>query len=360
VTGPGGSRFVRVSLLNHITAVSRAKKIRTTFGKHSSWLLARLFRNWGWQLREFREDFDARPGEFGKHMVAKNAFDRELKSKLRQILEEKNAYPFLIVSGLLPTGKFMPPFRKIQGGCYDIICSGLIHQCDCLHKRAVEGKPPWRVFESDSIMQKNVISDGKDMPLRYRQMTPERRMPHEAGVDNENVCARIVVFACVENSLEDPIWLLPVRTIIQGLSEGSKKFLTERKFEFFGTWSLKTLEASEKRGRKSVLVLGDQEDRDGYLSYDMDRFNLADEKLEEGHRVAMAELNSIIEEKGRDESSGAIPIILRKGDLLISDNYRILHCRKERSLDGAPLNWLRFNRKRHLRVFYGFPEVATP
>ena len=78
------------------------------------------------------------------------------------------------------------------------------------------------------------------MHLRYRTATPELP-PATAGL---NTAARIIVFACIENPIADPIYLIRADEVINEMPAEKKNLLYEPNFDIFDRWTLRHTDAT--------------------------------------------------------------------------------------------------------------------
>jgi hypothetical protein len=286
-----------------------------------------------------------------------------MRKRLKDVLRYSNPLPFLVLRRLLP--RYELPWTHagesawfIRKGIYNLVCSGLISLTGSILHRKNEGTPPWKDFRTSFHMQKNAKSDGYDMPLRYRQATPERRFPHDLNVRRQDdLSASVVVFACIENPIRDPIWLLPVSEVIKRLSDDNLKLLSDNKFEFFDNWTENWISEHAIRDQSVIEWVGPPDNRVCLLSYDMNRLNSLYAPTDSHYKEALGKLDHAIEVAGCDENSGAIPIVLTPGDVLVLDNARMMYARKE--MPYASFRRLMVGRpaERYLRAYYGFPDA---
>jgi hypothetical protein len=341
------------------------------------------------------------PGSFGDHFK-KNSVALGVKldkwpwfpaaltgqeGALEHFLGEEE--PFLIIKGALLKRHPLPNLVKsLREGTdaaarkrflahVSLIVAGLIAatHTELRYKEASRKKHGLHIYQdffTGEGQEKNRFSDGdrstsdvgvdghgsgRDLHMRYRTATPERPLANTGGISK---AARIIVFACIENPISDPIYLIKARDVVSKIKEDTKRHLSDEAFVFFDFWDIETIDRGDLGSSKKILYDGDP--GQWWLSFDPNRFvsrNSDNVKIDGRHLAAVGDLMKCIEETAEDGS--ARKIVLERGDILIVDNYRALTRRQEHGYVYFYLNAKNFMRRhkvppvRWLRMFYGFP-----
>jgi hypothetical protein len=315
-----------------------------------------------------KKSYNANAHIFGEKI--KKFLPASLKDRLEEFAKG-GGEPFLIVRGvfsrrypqLLSLARRLDSdpndrSRKIVGEAanklleerrYNLIASALIAAADAKHCRKLEKHPVYRDFITDIASEKNQFVEGRDMHLRYRTATPENA-PAASG---SGKAARVVLFACIENPIAAPIYLIRADKVVSQLSEKVRSLLLDANFNFFDNWDPDTF-VRERQKQKRILYDGPSES-DPWLSFDANRLDTTYTKTTPAHLSAVVELMESIR---KTAATDAREIVLRRGDALIVDNYRALTCRQEHGYANLVFKPTAFGRPRirWLRVYYGFPK----
>ena len=164
---------------------------------------------------------------------------------------------------------------------------------------------------------------------------------------------RVVVYACIENSIADPVYLLRTSDIVACLRERNPdalEILRQSDFGFYDKRSPATFAHVQANLVKPILFDAHSA-ADPRLAYDPERLNLDHLRTLPAQLSAVDALISSIQKCAVKK---AHKIVLQRGDALVIDNYRALTHRHEpvhhtfdiRSIGRPALRWLRF--------YYGF------
>ena len=371
----------------NITPEEAVRAATIDFNILKRYWVRRQLRYWAWYAKRTRAgeqslllSWDHGPDEFEGYFRT-NAFrfgqkiDKHVPSSLKQRLEgfvSGSGEPFLIIRGVfsrttpprfaktLDDDPKDPP-RKIVGetakrllykGHFNLIASALVAAAGAKLRPKLSTDPVYRDFFTDIGAEKNQFGDGSDMHLRYRTATPEKT-PMANG-DNEAAAARVLLFACIENPIADPIYLIRADQVVSRLSDKHRNRLQETRFFFFDNWASDTIEHNKLSKMKRILYDGSSK-TDPWVSFDSNRFAPKDEEGTTEHRSAVSALMASIRQVAAESER---KIVLHQGDALIVDNYRALTRRHEHGhvcLDFRPLLFFR-PPVRWLRVYYGFPK----
>jgi hypothetical protein len=333
---------------------------------------------------DYEAFFNLNAFSFGSKI--KRHIPSRLKRRLKGVIDGRGE-PFLVVRGVFsrrfpqaslirkleddddPDLKF--PNRKkvgdrvtalLEKGHYNLVASALIAATETELRRKLDKDAPYRDYLTETTAEINQFIDGTDMHLRYRTATPE--MPPVIG--GENTAARIIVFACIENPIADPIYLIRVDDVIDELSARDEKsstrnknLLREQGFSIFDKWNAPQL-SMQPGPNPNACILHDGPSETDWLSFDPNRICPA--TMDAVHNSAIGALMESIQKVA---ATRARKIVLRRGDALIVDNYRALTRRQQHGYEYFVVNppWMR-NRPpiRWLRVYYGFPKkkMGTP
>jgi hypothetical protein len=364
--------------------VAVRRSLRTGGDSHSSFM--RFMRFWILPHEftlgpKFSKAFGKNPGRFGED-IAHYGLNGALGAKI-ELFREGDGGPFLVVRDLLPCchlpwsytatmkgpayGSEKPQMTKpkwyMRRSYYDLIGSALLAKLGVQHRsRTFTEENAYRDYFTVPGAEIDQFGKDEDVPRRWRQAIPEFALVDEPSASSGNVTARYAVYLCVENPIKDPLWLLPVHYVVDALSEEQRKLLRHIAYEFFDHWyedlSSRGLSSIQKilGGEKVGLKPGQSENYNKWMSFDANRLNLENSKTQQEERGAVGALRTKLVEAARQH---AIPVMLRRGDVLIVDNYRTLIRRTE--LCYRAFNpWL-FGRPavRWLRMYCGFPPTPT-
>ncbi len=263
-----------------------------------------------------------------------------------------------------------------------------------------EGRDDFRDYITRADQQKNVFDDGGDMALRFRQWSPELSVDVNAR-GNRSMPAYVAI-VCVKNPICDPLYVLPVRFVVDELKSELDSYFLRRE----GSGDLSASQEVEfSQSVDSIFT------RAGVINFEkFDKFNYRFMKRElpkigpiilsrrlqvassksrpEGPNRKLktwqdwqmawdANKVSVNPPAGQDDTEHAAlfsavmhalanaalkpnnvrQVILKPGDILVVDNRRALVARKEynypRMLFSSPL-YSFSNKQRWLRLYYGF------
>lgn len=253
----------------------------------------------------------------------------------------------------------------------------------------------FRDYVSNFRSQKDHFTDGDDLPLRFRQSSPELHFHSpDRKSDNAHVFVpRFTVYSCLRNPIEDPIWVLPVASVLRYLSEAIAKVdgldrrndeeamlaekramecLRELKKPQFIKYDKFIISNSDgvhmvRRNRSQPVAImqgGDFSDLSSVqMAWDSHKIFVADHEPGPASNSYLAPISYLITAI-QLASSEAREVHLAKGDVLVIDNLRALVCRKEydfrhlkRSISPFAVNLALLGwPQRWLRLYYGFPR----
>ena len=317
---------------------------------------------------EFNAYFNENAYRFGDELH--KHFPNDLRRRLEGFTED-GGEPFLIVKGVfsrrLPQKSFAKalerdpanPLRKIVGKNAEkllgehrinLIAAGLVAATGAELRYKQPGQKAYRDYITSVDMEKTQFVEGGDIPLYYRSATPEQ-IPSKTG--GAGRAARINLFACIENPIADPVYLIRADDVVSRLTETERRLLSEDSYYFFDFWNLDKLAPGRINLVKHILYDGNTPDKP-WLSFDPNRLWPSYDKTTAAHREALVALMASIQHVG---AHNARKIVLQRGDALIVDNYRALICRRERQhfyFDPWPIGRPQL---RWLRAYYGFPRL---
>ena len=334
---------------------------RTRAGER--WLLL----SWDSGQDEFKRYFNENACRFGENL--KKHVPKKLERRLEEFIDG-GGEPFLIIRGVF--SRRYPqlsltaalesdpanPLRKIaekraerllDKKRFNLIASGLIAATGTELRFKQPTQNVYRDYITSVETEKNQFVEGGDLSLYYRTATPEQPPERTGGA---GMAARVILFACVENPIADPIYLIRADEVVARLSDEERKLLKDDSYYFFDNWNPKSLVTARINKAKHVLY-NEHVAAEPWLSFDPNRLWAEFDKTTAAHRLAIVALMESIRHVG---ASSARKIVLNRGDALIVDNYRALTCRHERGhfyFDPWPLGRPRL---RWLRVYYGFPK----
>jgi len=317
------------------------------------------------------ENYILNPHNYGKRVAS--ILPRALKRRLNQLKSATpNSEPFLVVrkyypirlrdwayGAVLDDNTYNATRRRLTAASWyvadsycDVMSTALLSALDVRHQsKSPDGQQLYRDYFTTPSAIIDQFEPDEDLPRRFRQAVPELALLDDAAAKQGKLTARFVVYACLENPIHDPIWLLPVQDVVNALSETTKAHLRSSVFEFFYYFEP---DISARAVTIAQRILGGSQDE--WLSFDANRFNWDyGFTTPEGH-LAVGELTHRLRELA---ISGAVPVYLRRGDALIVDNYRVLIRRTEMQYTpDEPWIWGR-PPIRWIRMYSGFP-VITP
>jgi hypothetical protein len=349
-------------------------RLRLKFWAKLAWVVR-------WITREYTQDefagyFNKNADSFGKGL--RGHLPYHLKRRLEGFIDD-GGEPFLIVRGIFsrrfPQASLAKaleddpqhPSRKKVGdaakalmekGCYNLIASALVAATGTKLRPKLQDDPVYHDLITETAAEISQFDDGTDMPLRYRTATPEKS---PMAKDEREAAARILLFACIENPIADPIYLVRADEVVEKLSEDQRRLLHEEAFDFFDKWNRRKIAHDESKPNKRILY-GGPTPSEYWLSFDPNRLAPKRGDATADHNAAVGALvrsiQKVVEEKK------ARKIVLRRGDALIVDNYRALTRRQEHGYayfvqTAVWRPWMRMRLRppiRWLRVYYGFPK----
>jgi len=327
-----------------------------------------LLFSWSNSHKDFNRFFVANSYRFGEKLGAHVHGD--LKDHLGKFLEG-DGEPFLIVKGIF-SRKFpqLSLARKLKmdptnPSCrvvgeeaeklldkrrYNLIAAGLIAATGTELRFKQPGQLVYRDYITTPKTEKNQFVEGGDLTLYYRTATPEQAPDVSGGAGK---AARVILFACIENPIADPIYLIRADEVISRLTSEQRRLLSDDTFFFFDNWNPQSLGPARINKAKHILYAGSTPEEVPWLSFDPNRIWTEYDRTTPAHRQALVALMAKIRQVGIDS---ARKIVLQRGDALLVDNYRALTRRYEHGYHnlhfyppyGPLLRWL--------RVFYGFPR----
>lgn len=280
---------------------------------------------------------------------------KEKTSALRNNVGKRDYEPFLIVRGAYRFPRawsFMRPAHK--WGRYDassaLFVAGLFDQLGLVlryRKRLDQTGGDDRSYFKDYIsapeLQKDVVEDGGDLPLRFRQWCSELEFGGSDGIPN------YIAMVCYKNPTNEPLWLLPTRAVGRHLSELLGRMPTEseaafRRFDGIqyeepgpvsgggaipkGDWRF----VGESGARPAVKYDNVNGAVDLRMSWDINRTYIEVPGGQGGYEPAakevLGDIYRAISEASEDQRS-VRKIIMRSGDVLLIDNERCLVARRE-------------------------------
>ena len=280
-----------------------------------------------------------------------------ISSFLTQRLEgliDSRGEPFLVIRGIFSRRFLQASLTKKRKDDREkaeallekdhLVASALIAATKTELRRKLDTHTPYRDYITEVSAEINQFDDRPDMHLRYRTATPELP-PATAGL---NTAARIIVFACIENPIADPIYLIRADEVINEMPAEKRNLLYEPNFDIFDRWTPDIRMQPGPGNNKSILHRGTD-----WLSFDPNRMCPAN--IDTIYNSVMGALLQSIQKVA---TTSARKIVLRRGDALIVDNYRALTRRQEHGYPSFVVNpWMRSRPPiRWLRVYYGFPR----
>ncbi len=192
-------------------------------------------------------------------------------------------------------------------------------------------------YFGDAITQwesENSVVQTRDLPLYYTQATPYRRFPRTGDHIGERPKAKYVVFSCLTNPINDPVWVLPTNFIVNQLrqlypddSDWLIEELEKHQFHFFMRYSHSELndEVFTKQhdvAPRPILMQVDDKFQSGF---DINRLDLS--RLDQFPRARMAVF--AWHQAIQHSSKNALKVELKAGDVLFVKNYWAFYRRKE-------------------------------
>lgn len=304
------------------------KKIRNLRNaSNTTYLLVRglpVLGFWPWRLlvrfprdSEFPEEQKHRDWEFVQKILTSRPDDdpAEFAANSKKRLIDKRR-------------KFDTFFRHV-----DFVAAGLA--------RMLGGTIRPRYDNPDSPLARNLLTDpgeqqssdldNIDMALRFQQSTVEKALPKPGELTNTEETCIFRIYVCVKNLWRQPIYLLPVREIIEthlcpnALEKEKKqnvlKWLQEERFERRRPRS-QEMHREQWQPGGAVLSRG-RTTGDWIMSFDHERVRATNNDA--AGEEALHELREAIRRGRRD----AIRVPLKVGDILMVDNLRAMVSRRE-------------------------------
>ena len=359
------SNEIHLSWLEYQKVLRNARRSRATNASSTSRFLMK-------ERNSYPDGFEAyfcdHAAKFGEDIATKRrVFPSRLSEALQSLTEKSDEQPFIVVRNVIPSTKFPLSYsatvvpkengqlgfekraRSLAKGYSDIVISGLIAATGCSHRTRLEGRDICRDRYSTPNSPTDLFSPEHDFPTRFRQTAPELGFYSDDSVlEQSKLTARVVVIACIENPIRDPVNVLSVSTIMRGMQEQDKKALRSPNSPIFDY-----VNASGAEGGRVQRLLMEGPNGESWLSYDPNRLDfqsMQDWKA----RKAVHALGTAINQK----ASEAQQVVLRRGDALILDNYRMLTMRKERPYTFLSMPLFGRPPIRWLRVGHGYPDQA--
>lgn len=212
----------------------------------------------------------------------------------------------------------------------DFIVCGLARLLNCAVLPRYKEHQLGRNMLTDPSEQQSSDLDNIDMALRFQQSTVEKKLPkpHETLSYGDIGCL-YRVYLCVKNVLRIPIYLIPVKEIIE--THLCPHYTPERKAEIINI--LKSGQF-DRIGPRSPIdeefgdvgsspILRDMGNGDWIMSFDHERVKAHGRQTNEER--AIFELREAIRRARRD----AIRVELKPREILIVDNFRVMISRRE-------------------------------
>lgn len=225
--------------------------------------------------------------------------------------------------------------------------------------------------------------DTDDLPTRFRTFGPHLRWPARETASSAGETPTHVAVSCIENPLNIPLYVLTVEDIIDKLpfaarrldekigddaaaaekaAATAKKTLMETPVKMFAKKDRQTLRALGGADAPEETVLKLAADGRHELRWDPNRISwdaldpVSDANLMRSLAMVLASIDLCIN-GDKNTPPAAKPCVLRRGDLLITNNQRALLCRHEADFfNDRRTNKLSFRLPPQwwLRGFYGF------
>ena len=263
-----------------------------------------------------------------------------------------------------------------------------------LRDETPDGEHWRRNYFSEKNRQLTSLFDTRDIHMRFRTGTPHLRWPVPSNASSMNETALYRAYACVENPINQPLFLLAVSDIIscielvvgefenQSGDDEESTALRRRKvaetintlmsteLEMFGKWDPHTLnydgEAATKR--EAILRVKDANLSLEDLEANMDHLHLYDWQLRwdpnyvnwldvsDEKEASIGRAFAVLFEAISRAAKTATPIILHRGDVLIIDNLRCLLARREVQAIPPLKQALNFPQEWWLHGYYAFRQ----
>ncbi len=252
-----------------------------------------------------------------------------------------------------------------------------------------------REYKTERNRQITALFDEIDLHRRFRTSAPHYRWPDQSRAKSVGETATIRAITCIENPSNIPLFVLPVKAIMnefsgvirdfyedaQGEDEGSLEIRQERyqavvakvadiNVKMFGKYSRKTLLTTSETGIEPQPILRDlslgktgiadiedvlsdeAHEHDWALRWDPNFIDWTE--IQDDAESDTSQSFAVLFEAVERASKKALPIVLKRGDCLFIDNLRCLMARKEvdplgrtQAVGGLPQEWW-------LRGYYGF------
>lgn len=244
----------------------------------------------------------------------------------------------------------------------------------------------YRDYVASPQRQKTQYTDGKDMALRYRQSAAELELSaHDPST--ERYVPKFIALSCLSNPIKEAVWILPVEAILEemGAVLAESEAITdpevrdkelEKIFHIledhhFIKFDRHTMIAPQTNGSTSYFIRPTYEKKGcalgqdltpgklwaAELAFDQNRVEVRDEPDESYVRDTKRPLAILIRAiRQADDRGLAIPVVMKRGDLLLVDNRRAMICRKEYHQPRFIFLRIRFRTKHWFRIYYGFPR----
>lgn len=257
--------------------------------------------------------------------------------------------------------------------------SGLFSRLGAMTSMKADSHEYYRDYTTCSDNEKDMLKDGGDLPLRFRQSSPE--LPFRPRGDKktpEHLHPTFIAIVCMMNPIRDPIFVLPVASVIKRIPEVVELICKESdqpidqeslgrkidhcisslnnlgfiQFDKYDKMTFVRLDADYP------FPIGRKIDLDkpwlGEMGWDINKFVIGVGEEHAAHRELVRTIHMAIGLASDD----ARKIMPTAGDVLILDNRRALHCRREYSYrpykDERSSFVVLDVPKRWVRLFYGF------
>lgn len=346
------------------TEVERAKRTR---GGSSWWPREPLHDHYLNNLHVYGEYIAHTQGAFSDSLCARLSELEGAAHGSTPFLLVRNLYPVLLRPWKYP-GEFVAGHDLVDGHydekvfswtapfirdlTYDIISTALIFQLQAVHRR----KDPtddhvYRNYISSPFSAVDQFTNDADLPLRFRTAVPEYRFKDDPVARANTLTARFALYVCVENPMQDPIWVLDAERVAEFLTPDERAELEKDRYVMFDNW----LPGLRGRLRDEVQRIKEPErataTRVARLSFDANRIQVDAAETHVESRATVAALREALQDAG---AIHAVPVPLRRGDVLIVDNYRAFIRRAQNTRPAW--NLLGKPARRWLRMYCGFPQ----
>lgn len=241
----------------------------------------------------------------------------------------------------------------------DSFSAALLHLLDAVPEFRIVGvrEPLVRDIVTAPLMPELNDRSTRDMPLRFHQSSTEKDLPGiGAGKADGFVCS-YKVYTCMWNYRRVPIYLLPVKDLLEALPEAEKadviETLQKPVFDKIGPRADIGISSRPVNDVPLLVNAGTAQNPDWLMSFDPGRVWAEDHP---GARHALLVLRDTLRRFSRHDAVREIK--MRRRDVLIVDNMRALLSRRE--MPGGPADALAQmaagpRKRRWLRLMYGYP-----